>query len=301
MSDLDIWKKYSKIKIIGLGDYSKVYKGKNKETGKDVAIKEIEIIKFKINRKDLKMEIEKIKQIKSENIVEIKELIDNKNMYYIIMELYSYNLENYLLNKNKPLSINEIREILIQLNYSLSNFYNEKIINGNIKASNILIDSNEMNEILSIKLSYFNLMKFIRISEFSLSSEKKVILSTAPEILNGKSFNIKSEIWSLGIIIYYMLNNKYPYLGNTEYNLYQNIISNPNIEINSENEKLNDLLKGMLKVNENERISLNEYFNHPFFNISNLNYIICEYDIMEKELNKPIQILNCLDEKKRKF
>ncbi len=133
MSDLDIWKKYSKIKIIGLGDYSKVYKGKNKETGKDVAIKEIEIIKFKINRKDLKMEIEKIKQIKSENIVEIKELIDNKNMYYIIMELYSYNLENYLLNKNKPLSINEIREILIQLNYSLSNFYNEKIINGNIK------------------------------------------------------------------------------------------------------------------------------------------------------------------------
>ena len=206
MSDLDIWKKYSKIKIIGLGDYSKVYKGKNKETGKDVAIKEIDIIKYKINSKDLKMEIEKIKQIKSENIVEIKELIDNKNMYYIIMELYSYNLENYLLNKNKPLSINEIREILIQLNYSLSNFYNEKIINGNIKASNILIDSNEMNEILSIKLSYFNLMKFIRISEFSLSSEKKVILSTPPEILNGQSFNIKSEIWSLGIIIYYMLN-----------------------------------------------------------------------------------------------
>ena len=61
----------------------------------------------------------------------------------------------------------------------------------------------------------------------------------------------------------------------------------------------------MVKIDINERISWEDYFNHSFFNQQwdkieenintiNLNYIICEYEI--KELNKLFQILNCLDE-----
>ena len=38
----------------------------------------------------------------------------------------------------------------------------------------------------------------------------------APEILNGENYSFKSDIWSLGIIIYFMLNKAYPYNGNNE-------------------------------------------------------------------------------------
>ena len=254
MSEKDIWKKYPEKKIIEEGNYSIVYKAKNNETGKYVAIKEINKQKYKINIKELKEEIEEIEKINSDNIVKIKEIIELNNILYIIMDLYSIDLKNYLLNRDKPLSINEVKEILFQLNNilkKLNEVNNFNIINLDI--SNILIDLNEINKI-SIKLAYLNLNKFIEESEISVNLAKKTFLTTPPEILNGESYNNKSDIWSLGIIIYYMLNKKYPYDGKNEHNLYQNIISNQNIELNKD-EELNNLFKRMLIIEVNERIS----------------------------------------------
>ena len=90
-----------------------------------------------------------------------------------------------------------------------------------------------------------------------------------------------------------MLTKKYLYEGNNEYQLYNNIISQNINDKLSENEELNDLLIKMLKININERISWEEYFIHPFFelnefpkpiNIMNIkdNYILCEYNIKKK-------------------
>ena len=108
-----------------------------------------------------------------------------------------------------------------------------------------------------------------------------------------------------------MLTKKYLYEGNNEYLLYNNIISQNINDKLSKNEELNDLLIKMLKININERISWEEYFNHPFFklnefpksiNIMNIkdNYILCEYNIKNEDLNKDIQILNYLNEELKK-
>ena len=100
----------------------------------------------------------------------------------------------------------------------------------------------------------------------------------APEVLKDEKelINSKSDIWSLGILIYYMLFNEYPFNGSGEYQIIKEIQSNKKLK-QSDNQKLNDLLTKMLKVNVNERISWEDYFNHPFFEqaISN-NYPIFE-------------------------
>ena len=62
-----------------------------------------------------------------------------------------------------------------------------------------------------------------------------------------------------------MLNKEYPYNGKNEVLLRKDINSNKTLKL-SNNDKLNDLLNKMLKINVNERISWDEYFNHPFFN-----------------------------------
>ena len=49
------------------------------------------------------------------------------------------------------------------------------------------------------------------------------LLTIAPEILKEKNINIKNDIWSLGIIIYYILNKKYPYNDKNEISLYDDI------------------------------------------------------------------------------
>ena len=168
MDEIDIWKKYSEKKIIGRGNHSIVYKAKNNETGKYVAIKEINNQKYKINIKEFKEEIEEIQKINSDNIVKIEELIELNNILYIIMDLYSIDLKNYLLNRDKSLSINELKEILLQLNNIFKKLNEVNKININIGISNILIDLNEINKI-SIKLSYLNLNKFIEESEISVN------------------------------------------------------------------------------------------------------------------------------------
>ena len=122
-------------------------------------------------------------------------------------------------------------------------------------------------------------------------SIKGTPITMAPEVLKGQNDLIcdKSDIWSLGIIIYYMLFKEYPYNGKTEVNIYNQIISNKQLkEIN--NKELNDLIKKMLIININERISWEKYFEHPFFKInSNQIQIINQ----SNQLNLPIFKLKC--------
>ena len=94
---------------------------KNKKTGDYYTIKEIKKENFEI----LENELEEMKKIKTENNISIKEIINNKEYLYIIMELCEYNLEE-VLKKNKPISINEIKLILTQLNNIFKVMLNEK-------------------------------------------------------------------------------------------------------------------------------------------------------------------------------
>ncbi len=87
-----------------------------------------------------------------------------------------------------------------------------------------------------IKLPFSN--QFINQSNSIKINEN--LLTIPPEILKGGKMNIKSDIWSLGIIIYYMLFKEYPYNGKEKNQIIKEIESNKKLK-NCHNEKLNDL------------------------------------------------------------
>ena len=151
---IDTWKKYKKINLIGSGIYSKVFKVKNIKTGYYYRIKEID------KTQNILSNVEKLKELKIENNL-IKEIIDTKEYLYIIMELCEYNLENYIKKREDLISINEIREILIQLNNTFKIMLKEKIIHGDLKLNNILISFNKLDKCL-IKLSFYDSNQFIK-------------------------------------------------------------------------------------------------------------------------------------------
>ena len=112
----NILDEYEKYEIIGSGAFSKVYRTKNKLTNKYVAIKEID--KTKANIKDILNEIDIMKKLKSENSLLLIDEIETKESYYLILELCYISLEEYLKERKEPLSINETREVLLELNKS---------------------------------------------------------------------------------------------------------------------------------------------------------------------------------------
>ena len=159
MSNIDIWENYKERKLISSENYSKIYQSINIKTGKYVVIKEINKDKCNINIEELKKEMKRKKN--EENIVKINEIKEDNNIFYMIMDLYSFNLENYLKIRDKPFSINEIKEILLQLNKIFKKLNEENTIHGNLKLSNILINLDEINKI-SIKLCYYDSINFFK-------------------------------------------------------------------------------------------------------------------------------------------
>ena len=87
MSNIDIWLKYIKIERIGLNNYSVIYKAKDKKNGNYVAIKEIDKERF-FQLTKLKLNENKIIKLKNENSIKIKEFIENKKYYYLIMDFF---------------------------------------------------------------------------------------------------------------------------------------------------------------------------------------------------------------------
>ena len=262
MSNINIWKKFKKICKIGNGTYGEVYKVKNIETREYYAMKQIEKRRFKGNEDKLLNEVKKIKEIKTGNIILINEIIDNKDFLYIIMDLCEYNLEDYIKKRKKPFSIYEIKVVLNQLNNTFKIMRNENIIYRDLKPRNILISLDKLDECI-IKLSHYDLSKFINQSNSNLFSITENLFTMAPEILKNEKeiINEKCDIWSLGILIYYMLFKEYPYNGKGEYQILEEISSNKKLKL-SENEELNDLLFKMLKVKVNERIFQFDLIQH---------------------------------------
>ena len=250
---------YSNFLKIGDRKYGTIYRAVDKKNGFYVSIKEIIKTKFDKPKEILEKELEIMKKIKNENSINIKEVIETNDYYYIIMEYCEYNLEDYLNKKReKPFSVNEIKEVLNQLNNTLKLMLKENIIHREIKLNNILISLDKLDNII-IKLSDYFFSKVIS----NTISFTDIPLTLSPEFLIDEENLSKSDLWSIGIIIYYMYFKEYPYNGKNQYLLYQNINSGKQLK-SIDNEELNDLMNKLLKINVNERLSWEEYFNHKF-------------------------------------
>ena len=291
-----IWEQFKVKLIIGNGTYGPIYKAYDLNSKNYVAIKEIDKTRYKqINNSNLKENMKNINSIYKF----FKDIIETKEKYYIIMDLCMCNLKDYLDMRKDSLSIDEIREILIQLNEILKISEKENIIFKDLKPSNILITYSKIDEI-KIQLYKINTIELIDKTKSKINSIEGICLTTSPEILKGESFSKQSDLWSLGTIIYYMFFKEYPYNGKTEYQILKEINSNKILKHTGEKE-LDDLIISILKIKENERISWKSYFNHNFFKKDSIKQkLIKENNELKKigeELKKEIELLKKENEK----
>ena len=221
---LSVWEKYQKIGILRTGDFGNVYKAKyNNEY---FAIKEIKKI---LSYENFLKETEVMKKMECDNSLKLIESFVTKDSFYIVSELCFSNLAEYLNTRKKGLLIEEIKELLIDLNKGLKVMYENKIIHGNIKPSNILLsfNNNNVNKVC-FKISDFGLDGSKELSGSRINRDTYRFMS--PECIKDEKINDKSDIWSLGIVIYYLLFQNYPYDG-TQYEIMKQIESNKQLNV----------------------------------------------------------------------
>lgn len=243
-------------KIIGKGAFSVVYKGTNINTNKLVAIKKIKNVqkyKYIYNEIDI---LNKFKHNKY--IIKLLDYYNIDNNLYLIFNYCEINLDEYI-KQNKYLSEKTSQKYFSQLINILHKLYKENYFHRDLKPSNILINND------NIYLCDFGLAKFVENNNFS-GSQTMVgsPLFMSPELHEKYDYNIKSDIWSLGIILFEMLAG-YNFLESKNFTELNKKIKNINIpKINNITPECNNLLNQLLLKDINNRISWNELFIHEW-------------------------------------
>jgi WNK lysine deficient protein kinase len=194
-------------KIIGRGRFKIVYKAYDKINKKNVAWCEVPFKKNCVEAYlSIQNEIDILKHIKNKNkyILNIIEHWKTEDSIILITDLYSDNLESYIY-KNKNQSILLIKKWIEQIIHGLMYLHQENIIHRDMKCSNILINS----ETLDIVISDFETSIMLDNSA-SITGICGSLPYIAPEVYNNY-YTKSCDIYSLGMIILQIATNQVPY------------------------------------------------------------------------------------------
>ena len=259
---------YFEGRLIGKGAFSNLYEGINKITNEKVALKKIDKNKLlKSQNPDyfinaLKKEIENMQLCQCENTVKFYEHYEEENYDIIAMELCDLSLFKYYSTREK-FSIEEIFEIYSNLNKAFKIMQEKKVVHRDIKLENILIKfTNKEKTKFQPKLCDFGFSK--QIKEIGINTRLGTPVTLAPEVYQGQEYDSKADLWSIGVTLYYCYFKEYPY----SYKELPNIIKSNKVPCKKpDNYFLADLIDKLLVVSSKNRITWEEYFNHPFFKV----------------------------------
>ena len=204
-----VWKDYIKLNMVGSSAFGTVYKAKSKQDDKIVIVKEYSKI-LKDANEIYQNEINNLEILKSDNTINCIKNCQTDENYYIIRDYYWGTLEEFVKVHPKGVPPKEIQKILLDLSNAFKKLNEKQYIHRDIKPSNILLSLNVKNGYKAI-LSGIHLAKSS--SEEDISSLRGMRYICPPEGLKGEIINMKYDLWSVGILIYFMIKGKYPFDG----------------------------------------------------------------------------------------
>ena len=217
------------------------------------------------NAKDiqrLKVEIKILKSIRHKNIIQLFDIMESKtNLYFVLEYCKGGELFDYIV-KNKRLKEGEACIFFQQIIDGVEYLHNQGIIHRDLKPENLLLDYKN-----NIKISDFGLSTFFSKNNF-LQTACGTPFYAPPEMLEGLKYNGEaSDIWSCGIILYAMLCGSLPFSESKEEVIVKKIKAHDYIIPNYLSKEARDMLYHILKINPEERFTIEDIKQHPWFNL----------------------------------
>eukprot|EP00899_Mesostigma_viride_P005537 jgi/Mesvir1/14985/Mv14647-RA.2 len=257
--------KYEILEEIGTGSYGCALLARRKEDGELVVIKDIVVSNLSEKaRREARSEVTLLEQFHHPNITQYYDCFVENGVMSIVMEFAEhgelYTKIQDAANKKQHFSEEQIMFWFVQIALALKHVHSKAVLHRDLKTQNIFCAKNDI-----MKLGDFGIAR-------TLSSESDFARTTvgtpyylSPELCEDKPYNRKSDIWSLGCVLYELTTLKHAFDGQSLPGLIMKILRGKYPPIPSHySMQLKNLIALMLKRRPEDRPTINQVLGQPY-------------------------------------
>ncbi|KAF2709526.1 Pkinase-domain-containing protein [Pleomassaria siparia CBS 279.74] len=212
---------FQQLEKLGEGTYATVFKGRNRQTGELVALKEIHLDSEEGTPSTAIREISLMKELKHENIVLLHDVIHTENKLMLVFEFMDKDLKRYMDSRGDRGALDPptIKSFMYQLLRGIAFCHDNRVLHRDLKPQNLLINNRGQ-----LKLADFGLARAFGIPVNTFSNEVVTLWYRAPDVLLGsRTYNTSIDIWSAGCIMAEMYTGRPLFPGTTNEDQLQKI------------------------------------------------------------------------------
>ncbi|XP_030073235.1 serine/threonine-protein kinase D2 isoform X2 [Microcaecilia unicolor] len=251
--------------VLGSGQFGVVYGGKHRKTGRDVAVKVIDKLRFPTKQESqLRNEVAILQSLRHPGIVNLECMFETPEKVFVVMEKLHGDMLEMILSSEKGRLPERLTKFLItQILAALRHLHFKNIVHCDLKPENVLLAS--ADPFPQVKLCDFGFARIIGEKSF-----RRSVVGTpaylAPEVLLNQGYNRSLDMWSVGVIMYVSLSGTFPFNEDEDVNeQIQNAAfmypANPWKQISA---GAIDLINNLLQVKMRKRYSVDKSLSHTW-------------------------------------
>eukprot|EP01022_Parablepharisma_sp_SALTPOND_P017767 TRINITY_DN288_c0_g1_i3.p1 TRINITY_DN288_c0_g1~~TRINITY_DN288_c0_g1_i3.p1 ORF type:complete len:903 (-),score=89.95 TRINITY_DN288_c0_g1_i3:7767-10475(-) len=301
---------YEELNPLGTGQFGQIWHARDKRTGVQYVAKVLRRTRLMDVKAITAMvgEISLLKAMdKSPYVINLKEAFIYKGDFYLILEYCNGgDLEAYIQNfvPELPLPLKELKQIAWNVANALNELHSHGRIHGELKARNVLLVKDDSNRLVDAKLCDLGLAQEVEtlagtstiagtIDYCSPEQWCNIITARKGESTVHKKVKPKSDVYSLGALLYFVTTGRSPFLKGRKYG--------PVLDFGDKkvHEEIKGLINGCLVENEAERLAIEDIIGHKLFDMiidipvrgSVMPYVYADY--ITKEGKMGVTVMEC--------